>query len=104
MAMPAGIDAADGQMRYRAWVTVGPAEMSFSEALGLLRVLNRRYPELSGIGSGAGADGQVYAVSCDARDAGQARQRIGEAFGDAISVAGLDGSASVVQIQLERVW
>jgi hypothetical protein len=102
--MPAEIDAADGQMRYRAWVTVGPPEMSFSDALGLLRALNRRHPELGGIGCGGANDGQVYAVSCDAADPRHARRTIGDAFGDAITLAGLEEVASVVGVQLERVW
>jgi hypothetical protein len=91
-------------LRYRAWVTVGPPEMSFAAALGVLRSLNRVHPELSGIGCGGGNDGQVYAVSCDADGAQQARQIIGTAFEHAISGAGLQGAVEVVQVQLERVW
>jgi hypothetical protein len=94
----------DETLRYRAWVTVGPPEMPFTAALGVLRALNRAHPELSGIGCGGANDGQVYAVSVDADGARHAKQMIGDAFDHAISGAGLEGTVEVVGVQLERVW
>jgi hypothetical protein len=97
-------DGVDETLHYRAWVTVGPPEMPFGTALDVLQWLNRAHPELSGIGCGGANDGQVYAVSCDADSASQARELIGTAFGHAISRAGLDGTVEVVHVHLERIW
>lgn len=97
-------DVPDGQMRYRAWVTVGPSSLPFGAAIGILQALNRHHPELSAIGSGGSNEGQVYAVSCDAEGAREARRQIGMAFRDAIAYVGLKGDAKVKSIQLERIW
>jgi hypothetical protein len=97
-------DAAGRQMRYRVWVTVGPAELPFSAAITLQKVLNRQRPELSAIGCGSAPAGQVYSVSCDAGSPGEARRLVNGAFRDAISNAGLKGAVRVAQIQLERLW
>lgn len=97
-------DGIDEMLHYRAWVTVGPPEMPFAAALGVLRALNRTHPELSGIGSGGSNDGQVYAVSCDADSAQHAREQIATAFDQAIAGAGLDGAVEVVHVHLERIW
>jgi hypothetical protein len=97
-------ETAGRQMRYRAWVTVGPADLSFSSAIAIQQVLNRQRPELSPIGCGSAPDGQVYSVSCDAEGAREARRVVNSAFRDAIAEAGLRGTGKVVQIQLERIW
>jgi hypothetical protein len=97
-------DAADRQMRFRAWVTVGPADLPFSSAISIQQALNRQHPELSPIGCGSAPDGQVYSVSCDVDGAREARRVVNGAFRDAITEAGLRGTGKVVQIQLERIW
>jgi hypothetical protein len=92
------------EKRYRAWVTIGPAGLSFSVAIVIQRALNRHKPDLNAIGCGHAPDGQVYSVSCDACDPPNARQHITTAFAAAIASAELPDDVKVTQIQLERIW
>jgi hypothetical protein len=90
--------------RYRVWVTVGPEEMSFATAIGILRELNRQHPELGAIGSGSNGQGQVYALNCAAKNPGEARGVVTAAFDQVLRALDLSGDASVGDIHTERIW
>ncbi|MGH7869688.1 MAG: hypothetical protein ACREP9_19190 [Candidatus Dormibacteraceae bacterium] len=90
--------------RYRAWITLGPAGLSFAAVLALLRALKRLHPELAGISCGSSGEGQVCSASCSADTPEQAAKAIEAAFQEAITETSNATGVKLIRLQLERTW